>query len=169
MNIKTLLSGAMLFFIMNLFGGCSISAPRYVHSEENLSSLEKTEVRIVDGKRFFSNAWMEKRGDIYMLHLKGSAYERGYQHGKLLRDEIRLGVVNQYADVVARGQGGFSIRNWLLEKYVDYRVFRPLEKAQPKDLLAELKGISDGCGIPYKTIFKANNDTAATMTLLPVK
>jgi len=31
---------------------------------------------------------LELQGDIVVLHVKGAAYERGYQHGHLLRDRI---------------------------------------------------------------------------------
>lgn len=168
MLARRCITGAIIVLIVGVCVSCATTGNKYRPASDVRESLKSEQLHEVDGKRYFGQAWMEKRGELYILHLKGSPYERGYQHGVLLREEIKLGVVKEYADIISQGRGGFSFKNWLLGKYLDYKVYKPLEKAQPKDLLAELKGIADGSGMPYETIFKANHDTAVSMTLMPV-
>ncbi|MCD6569745.1 MAG: hypothetical protein J7L53_03485 [Deltaproteobacteria bacterium] len=160
--------GRILLFLLGLSLSCTSTGLRYTPSKEVRHTLKNEQVRIVDNKRYFGDAWMEKRGDLYFLHLKGSPYEVGYQHGVLMRDEIKQGVVKAYADPINAGRGGFSLMAWALGKYLEWKVYRPFEKAQPKDILEELKGIADGSGVPYKTIFKANHDAGVHMVMMPV-
>jgi len=133
-----------------------------------MSTLSNKKLQVRDGKRVFGDAWMEKRDDLYVLYLKGSSYEIGYQHGILMREEIKQGAVKFYADPINQGRGGFSFKNWLIRRYLGWKVYKPLKKSQPKEILDELKGIADGCGLPYKLIFKANHHTGVAMTMTPV-
>ena len=126
------------------------------------------EIRVLDGKKYYGDAWMEKRGDLYVLHLKGTPYDVGFQHGILMRDEIRNGVVKRYSDPINGGVKTRSLMSWILTQYLNYKIFKPYEKAQPRDVLDELKGIADGCGLPFKTIFKANHHTGVSMNMMPV-
>jgi len=112
---------------------------------------------------------MEKQEGSYVLHLKGSPYETGYQHGALLREEIEDGSVGFYADVINGGREvPFSLATWFMRKFLDWRVYVPLEKSQPRDVLEELKGIADGSGVPYDVVFRANHNTGPSMVLTPV-
>jgi len=168
MSLKRFITSLSAIIIVVLCISCASTGNRYRPGSDVGDTLKSEQIREVEGKKYFGKAWMEKRGDLYIMHLKGSPYEIGYQHGVLLRDEIKQGVVRQYADVITHGHGGFSITNWFLAKFLDYKVYRPLEKSQSPDLLAELKGIADGSGVSYNTIFKANHDTAVTMTMMPM-
>ena len=125
-------------------------------------------LQMKDGKRYFGDAWMERRGELYILHLKGSPYEIGYQHGILMSEEIRQGVVDLYADPINGGRKTHSPLSWLIKQYLNKKVYNPIEKAQPQQLIEQLKGIADGSGVPYKRIFKANHHTAVIMTMTPV-
>ena len=60
-----------------------------------MSDNKKDKIQIIDNKKYFKDAWMEKRGDLYVLHLKGSPYEVGYQHGILMKEEIKKGAVGE--------------------------------------------------------------------------
>jgi hypothetical protein len=42
------------------------------------------------GNNIINGAYFEERKGIKILHLKGSAYEMGYQHGHLLAAKIEL-------------------------------------------------------------------------------
>ena len=169
--MNMMIGEGILLFIMSLFIGCSHSGLRHVPSQEVLHTLKNEQVRIIDGKRYFGDAWLETRGNLYMIHLKGSPYEIGFQHGVLMSEEIRKGPIKIYADPITGGRGGFSLKNWVLGLYLDWKVYRPLEKAQPQELLDEIKGIADGSGLPYEIIFKANclNVVETTMTPILIK
>jgi predicted choloylglycine hydrolase len=133
-----------------------------------MSSKNRSKLEIRDGKRYFGDAWMEKRDGLYIMHLKGSPYEVGYQHGILMSDEIKKGVVEFYADPINGGRKTRSLISKLINLYLKIKIYKPIEKAQTKDLLEQLRGIADGSGVPYKTIFKANHHTAVTMVMTPV-
>lgn len=134
-----------------------------------MDALRETKLRSEGTKRYFGKAWMEQRNGNYLLHLSGTPYEIGYQHGALLRDEVNRGAARFYADLINGGREmPFSIKIWLLRKYLEWKVYVPLEKAQPKNILEELKGIADGSGVPYDIIFRANHHTGPAMVLTPV-
>ncbi|MCP4755042.1 MAG: hypothetical protein GY866_29540 [Proteobacteria bacterium] len=54
-----------------------------------------------------------------------------------------------------------------MRKYLDWKVYVPREKAQPRSTLEELKGLADGSGVSYDIVFKANHHTAINMVLKP--
>ncbi len=130
--------------------------------------LNSENLQVKDGKKYFGDAWMERRGELYILHLKGSPYEIGYQHGILMSEEIRQGVVDLYADPIGGGRKTHSPLIWLIKQYLNRKVYKPIEKAQPQQLLDQLKGIADGSDVSYKKIFKANHHTAVIMMMTPV-
>jgi hypothetical protein len=72
------------------------------------TSTKEGKVRIEGGKKYYKDAWMEKRDNLYILHLKGTPYEVGYQHGILMSEEIKNGAVNLYADPIFRGKKSYS-------------------------------------------------------------
>jgi hypothetical protein len=133
-----------------------------------MSKINNDKIEVRDGKRYFGDAWMEKRGDLYVMHLKGSQYEIGYQHGILMSEEIKQGAVEFYADPINGGRKSHSLKLWLIKQYLNKKVYNPIKKTQTKDLLDQLKGIADGSGVSYKTIFKANHHTAVNMVMTPV-
>lgn len=119
----------------------------------------------------FGAAWLERQNGNRVLFLTGSPYEMGYQHGVLLKDEIRRGVVPVFADPLAsvpdlRALPGFVKK--LLSCYLDYEVYTPIERTQPREYLAEIKGIADGCGLDYKVVFRANFLSDFNMNMLPM-
>ncbi|MFW9949275.1 MAG: hypothetical protein ACFFKA_04010, partial [Candidatus Thorarchaeota archaeon] len=133
-----------------------------------MTSFRKNELVIKNGKKYFGKAWMEKRGDLYVLHLKGTPYEVGYQHGVLMKEEIKKGVARIYADPINGGRRSYSLIKWIMKKYLNLKIFNPIVKAQPREILDQLKGIADGSGISYKTILRGNHHTAVTMIMTPV-
>ena len=79
------------------------------------------------------------------------------------------GAAGFYADVIYGGREmPFSLKMWLLRKFLEWKVYVPLEKSQPRNILEELKGIADGSGMDYDLIFRANHHTGPSMVLTPV-
>ena len=141
---------------------------RYRPDRKVVEKLEKTTLINEGNKRYFGTASMEKRDGQYILQLSGTPYEIGYQHGALLRDEVNRGAARFYADVIYNGMKmPFSLKIWLLRKYLDWKVYVPLQKHQPRNILEEIKGIADGSGVPYDILFKANHHTGPSMVLTP--
>jgi hypothetical protein len=95
---------------------------------------------------------MEMREGNRILHLKGSPYEMGYQHGVLLKEDIVQGVVPVFADPVSGLSTYRSLPKWvrsLMLLYLDFTVYSPVERNQPREYLSELKGIADGSGTDF--------------------
>jgi isopenicillin-N N-acyltransferase like protein len=103
----------------------------------------------------YGSGWLEDIDGYLVLHLKGSHYDMGVQHGKLLGDHIRQNM------------------NYLLEVKGNQALAKigPLEM-KPKDMLPgivklqqrhvpqkywdEMRGLAEGAGIPLKDIQAAN-------------
>ena len=118
----------------------------------------------------FGAARMERRDGNIILHLRGTPYEMGYQHGVLLEEDIREGVVPLFAVPVGqmpeyRDKPLFLKK--LMMKYLEFAVYAPIERNTPRAYLEELRGIADGSGIDYRSIFIANFLSDLTMAMLP--
>jgi predicted choloylglycine hydrolase len=90
--------------------------------------------------------WLEERDGIRILHLYGSYYEMGYQHGILLNDEVH---VNFRAWMNWAEQKGFTYQKlldaWLLmQPYI------------PARYLEEMQGLADATGLSREQIAVLN-------------
>ena len=94
----------------------------------------------------YQSGWVEKYGDITILHLEGSYYEMGYQHGSLLKEECRE---NLRAFLNFSKFFGYSYDDFL-------RIWRVTEKYIPREYLEELHGLSDGAGVPFEEVAVGN-------------
>lgn len=84
-----------------------------------------------------------------VLHLKGSPYELGYQHGRLLKKQIEGNVKQFVDDYLMANQEHPQIKPFIasLPSILTY---------VPMDYQQELKGLADGAGIPYEKILLLN-------------
>jgi len=83
-----------------------------------------------------------KRQEVSVLHLRGSPYEMGYQHGVLLRQEIRGRVMSLYEELTSEP---FPL---LLQEA------RLLEI--PDEFREEMVGLAQGAGVSYTDILLLN-------------
>lgn len=144
----------------------------YLPNAEELRWLRSTAITKDDkGRRAFGRATHELRGGLNVVKLCGSHYEMGYQHGVLLSDEIRRGAAPYYASPIenfAPFKHMNALMRFLLAKYFDWTIYRPLLKASPKDYLSELKGLADGSGLAFAEIFRGNMLSDFNMNLVKV-
>lgn len=101
---------------------------------------------MVSCKRFVE---MEKIDDLTVLHLRGTAYDRGYVHGVTLHDEIQAIVERWKSEVKnAYKEDSDSVisRFFISTTYLDTIV-----KYCPQ-VLDEVRGIARGCGIEFQTV-----------------
>ena len=99
--------------------------------------------------------WMEEIDGITVLHVSGTYYEMGYQHGYFLKDEIQANT-RMLTDFF--NTAGFPyetlLHNWnIMKTYA------------PNNYIMEIQGIADGSGIPLEEIgvFNILHDTANLM------
>jgi isopenicillin-N N-acyltransferase like protein len=85
-----------------------------------------------------------------ILHLNGTAYENGLQHGKLLQKEINELISLWKQDLNKK----YNIpADTFIKIFLDSTNYIPSIKKWTPDLLDEIKGISVGSGIDFNTIF----------------
>jgi hypothetical protein len=100
--------------------------------------------------------WLEKIDGALVLHLKGSPYEMGYQHGALLKDQVRGNLHNlievkakeftlvEFAGVKVTPRFAIETIVQLQKPYVDRRYFQ------------EMEGVARGSGAEVADIRVAN-------------
>ena len=96
-------------------------------ADEKYSSNTISSERCKNGYRYNTHGW------IY-VHIEGEPYERGFQHGYLLADEI--------IDMIERWNEVFPQKlSWKIQRMDAFRLFW---HRYPKEYKEEIKGIADG-------------------------
>jgi isopenicillin-N N-acyltransferase-like protein len=153
-----------LFVLISPLGDGGVHRP----SQVALTMLLETELVEQGEARLFGGGGLERRDRLYILRLSGSAYEMGFQQGRLLRDEIRQGAVPYFdraVDHIAPFDTMSAPLRWLAGRYLDWAIFLPLMKNSPEAFLQELKGLADGCGLPFPTVLRGNLFSELNMCL----
>jgi len=138
------------FGLLSLNLSCS-SLPK-----ETKNPLEQ--IIITENKKTFDKGTLEKRDNIHVLHLRGTPYEMGLQHGMLLKQEIKEGAVPHYTyfieNSVSKNLKDDEFTKFFLKSFVNYYYILPFQPKIPKDAKDEIKGLVDATGIPYNTYLK---------------
>lgn len=102
------------------------------------ASTQAAQVEVIDG--------------LPVVQLSGTPYEIGVQHGELLREEVRasvgrvLGYFRRYLKIpLVRSMAA----NWWLDT-----AWAKATPFIPPDYLEELKGLSDGSGVPLRELYR---------------
>jgi len=99
----------------------------------------------------YNNLNYENIGNFKVLTLKGSNYEQGFYHGAVLKDEIKF--IVDFMDSKINSNGYFkNFFNRIYIKFISKQYFKNI----PDEYLEEIKGISDGSGIDFYSIFLLN-------------
>jgi hypothetical protein len=88
-----------------------------------------------------NGGWLEQRDGVKILHLSGSHYEMGFQHGYLLQDEIEM----NYRTVFSLDDEG--IYDAILGLWND-----SVRNHIPQDYLYELEGLANGSGQDFEDV-----------------
>ncbi|RLF42204.1 MAG: hypothetical protein DRN12_01025 [Thermoplasmata archaeon] len=89
---------------------------------------------------------LEEQDGVKILHLKGSCYEMGYQHGSLLREECRE---NLRAFLNFAKYFGYSYDDFL-------KLWRKAEEYIPQEYREEMQGLADGAGVSFDDVAVGN-------------
>jgi len=99
--------------------------------------------------------WLERTNGMLVLHLKGTPYEMGYQHGALLKEHVRS---NLHFLLKVKGDQELAEIGSLKVKPTD--IIRTIIKIQrkhlPKSYFEEMEGVAKGAGIPVEDVQLAN-------------
>ena len=129
---KTLINSFLCFSIAILLVGCN--KPESISG--STSDFPKSNV-----------------AELKYLILDGSPYNRGFVHGKTLKNEIRE-IVDRWNADIAKQSGMDS--DTLIKKFITETNFIPAIEKWTPGLLEEVKGISDGSEIDFNTILTYN-------------
>lgn len=146
------------------------SGADYMPSAEVVYSLEKLEVLEEGGVLKLGDASLRREAGNNIIKLKGTPYEMGYQHGRLLADEIKDGCVSIFSDPISHNVQYAKKPKWmrrLILTYLEISVYAPVERNTPAEYLEEIKGIADGAGLDYRDVFIANFYSDLSMAMVP--
>ena len=88
-----------------------------------------------------AGGWVEQRDGLTILHVNGSHYQMGYQHGSLLREQVQEDIRAFLTFANASISYDTLLGWWNLESpYV------------PQEYKDEMQGVADGAGISYEGI-----------------
>ncbi len=141
---KRLLLGAVVVLLLGWLTGALLlqswtAKPPPLPADTAILSL-KPEPR--DGKIWLGKSWAGQREGLPVVYLKGSPFEMGYAHGKLLQSKMHT-LENEFMDMVHE----YVPRRWAvkaLKWYVIYRN-RHLSDFVPLDYRMEIYGTTKGC------------------------
>lgn len=95
------------------------------------------------------SGWLERIDGYLVLHIEGSHYEMGYQHGALLKEHVRQNMhhmLNVKGDETLAELGPLQVK--------PRQLIEPIIKTQkrfvPKKYLEEIQGLAAGAGIEFK-------------------
>ena len=97
-------------------------------------------------------AEVESREGLRIVHLSGTPYEMGRQHGEALREDVRASVrqVLGYFRSYLRIPG---IRAWLVNWWLD-DAWHQAQPFIPPQYLEEFRGLSEGSGVPMAELYR---------------
>ena len=101
----------------------------------------------------------DSTSEFFTVEVKGDPYERGFQHGKALRKVIRPTVNRFKYDMVSsflKATGSNADWDDYLEFFYNNTGLLNTAKEQVPELVEEIRGIADGCGLPFKDVFAYN-------------
>lgn len=102
--------------------------------------------------------YLEKREDgNLVLHLRGTPYEMGFQHGRLLKKQAMQNLENIVDNKTKAGKS---------ELYKTYLMMRPLMHDMlrpniPERFIDEMRGLAEGAGVSYERVEAGNLFPAA--------
>jgi hypothetical protein len=91
----------------------------------------------------FHSGWLEIQDGIQILHVSGSNYEMGYQHGTLLKEEVQQ-------DIRAFLNYSHESQEYLLS------VWDQMKEYVPQEYIDEMQGMADGAEISFDDLAAAN-------------
>ena len=101
------------------------------------------------------SGWLERIGGYPVLHLKGTPYEMGYQHGVLLKDHVR-----ENAKYLLEVKGEQEALEWGPVRVKPRQLVEMIIETQKRfvadRIMEEIRGVADGSGMPAASARLAN-------------
>jgi len=127
-------------FFLTLFAGCGLSRIDPMHfliRSDRITSFEQ-EQQVMQKARL---EWIDG-SNIRVLYVAGTPYERGYQQGKLLREEVQENLGALYTN---------SLKTFHSEELFA-EVYERLRPFIPQEYIDEMQGLAHGSRMPLHVI-----------------
>lgn len=122
---------------LNACGYLRIDPDHFLIRSDVITSVEQEQEILSRAKV----GWTEN-GAVRVIYLSGTPYERGYQQGVLLREEVRDNLLYLYAKLLSK----YHFEELLDEAYERQRPYIPQEYVE------EMHGLAHGSRLPLKVI-----------------
>src|SRR5262245_4026205 len=99
--------------------------------------------------------YLETVDEYRVLHLKGTPYEMGYQHGQLLKEHCKA-LMHYLFEVKAKDAKLEFLGLKLTAKQLIGRIFDIQRRFIPDRFIEELDGLADACGVDRRDAYLAN-------------
>jgi len=99
-------------------------------------------IHAIDNYNSLNGGWIEERNGITILHLSGTNYEMGYQHGYFLKNEIR--------EVLRTWLFAFETTSYSYNRLLE--IWNIMDDYLPDEYKDEMQGMADGSGISFDDI-----------------
>jgi hypothetical protein len=99
-------------------------------------------IHAIDVTTPLEGGWIEEVNGVTILHVEGTYYEMGYQHGYFLKQYIR--------ENIRAFLSGFEHFGWAYDDILE--VWHVQEHYLPDIYKREMRGMADGSGLSYETI-----------------
>jgi len=96
--------------------------------------------------RSLNGGWLEEIDDVRILHVNGSYYDMGFQHGSLLKNEVMISLRTQLAYC--------EENEWPFERILG--VWYTMESYLPHKYKEEMQGLADGAGMSFEQVAVLN-------------
>ena len=129
-----------LGLVSSLAAGCRylrIDGDHFLLRSDVIQSLEQ-EKEILSRARV---GWTDDKR-VRVLFVSGTGYERGYQHGALLRDEVRDNLLTMYENALEK----FHFAEFFAE------IFERMRPFIPQEYLDEMHGLAHGARLPLHVV-----------------
>jgi hypothetical protein len=140
MTIHSTLRNSLIVLVTTLVSGCAylrIDPDHYLIRSDVIQSVEQEQAILAKAKV----GWTED-GEVRVLYVSGTPYERGYQQGKLLRAEVRDNLLSLHKKLLDK----FRYEELLEEAYERQRPFIPQE------YIDEMHGLAHGSRLPLRVV-----------------
>ncbi|MFH1942502.1 MAG: C45 family peptidase [bacterium] len=114
-----------------------------------LSALAWVVVGFITNASLAQKSDLSMKGELRVLFLEGTPYERGFNHGKLLKKDIVALIALWKADIEKTYKMDAET---FITRFVEGTDFISAIKEYTPELLEEVRGIADGAGVPFETM-----------------
>ncbi len=114
------------------------------------------EIDIKGNKRSLGPSYVIRYDNIFTGYFEGSDYDMGYQHGRLLKDEIRQGVIPylyNFARVLMSQVSKIKLVNNIIEILARKFFYERIIEKIPLNILHNYIGLADGAGFDRNSLY----------------